>query len=203
MKSKTLTQLVAAFLLFFVTTSAIAQKDSNAIALETLNLINLLASIDDGPNEAYEGEMTLKNGEIITGMFSLNNPDGDDYVVIHYTPNDCDSYYYTDIIDNVVFYDTDQTNSETIFKSENNSNYLLREVYNNGDDIIVYDSAISPLNNKLCGNVYIKKEEQLIDTWHFWSSGPKHDLIRYVRNKDGIRYKRKEFKSLDDLFEKI
>ncbi|WP_452223064.1 hypothetical protein [Lacinutrix chionoecetis] len=206
MKSKTFT--VSIVLILFLATPMFAQSKyentSTATALATLNLILLLNSNNDnGPNEAYQGEMTLKNGELIEGVFSLNNRIFDDeYVVINYTEDDSQSYS-TDVIDNIVFYHADDTLTETIYKSENNTNYLLREVYNSDDDVVVYDSSVNPFRETLFGNVYVKEENELIDTWHFWSSGPKHDLIRYVRNKDGVRYKRKTFKSLKDVYAKL
>lgn len=208
MKFKTVTPafLFLLFLSFSTPTIGQNKSNSNAETLEALNLIllfnHLSNDFNNRTNKPYLGEMRLKNGDLIEGYLSLNNPVGDNYVVINFTENDS-KIYPVDTIDEVKLYKTDNTTADTVFKTIQNEKALLREVYNNNNDVAIYDTAISPFNNELSGSVYIKENDDLINTWFFWTSGPKHDLLRYIRNKDGIRYKRKDFKSLDDLFQKV
>ncbi|QRM90002.1 hypothetical protein FG167_12435 [Lacinutrix sp. WUR7] len=208
MKFKTVTPVLLVLLFLSFSTPTIGQNKSksNAESIEALSLVllfnNLNNDLNNRRNKPYLGEMTLKNGDFIEGYLSLNNPVGDNYVVIYYTENDS-KIYPVDTIDEVKLYKTDNTNADTVFKTIENEKALLREVYNNNGDVAVYDTAISPFNNKLSGSVYVKENDALINTWFFWTSGPKHDLLRYIRNKDGVRYKRKDFESLDDLLQKV
>jgi len=205
MKSKTITPaLIVIFFLSF-TTVIFGQNKSNTNqeALNLLLITHLInENINDKPNKPYLGEMTLKNGDVIEGYFSLNNPIGENYVVIHFMENNS-KIYPVDTIEEVLLYKTDETNFDTVFKSVKQKKALLREVYNKNNEVAIYDTAIRPFNNKLSGEVYIKEKEELKATWFFWTSGPKHDLLRHIRNKDGIRYKRKDFESLEDLFKKV
>ena len=95
MKSSKITQRIAAFvlLLFMITANGQTKHKSNSsvIALETLNLITFFSTLNDYPNDFYQGEMTLNDGSIIIGYFSLNNSIADNYVVLH---DDGETYNY-------------------------------------------------------------------------------------------------------------
>ena len=55
----------------------------------------------------------------------------------------------------------------------------------------------------LVGRVFIKENNILTDTFNFWSSGEKKDIINYINERDETKYKRGDFKSLDELFSKL
>tara|TARA_R110000751_G_scaffold2470_4_gene13397 strand:+ start:225215 stop:225832 length:618 start_codon:yes stop_codon:yes gene_type:complete len=205
MKSSKITQRIAALilLLFMITANGQTRHKSNSslLALETLNLITFFNTLNTYPNDFYKGEMTLNDGSILIGYFSLNNSSTDNYVVLH---DDGETYHYycKDEINDVMLYNPNSDNN-TIFEFIKDDGKLYRKVYDNNKDVIVYDTANYPFDNTLVDQVIIDVDNQLIETWNFWTSGPKHDLIKYLRNRDNIRYKRSQFKSLDDIFEKL
>jgi hypothetical protein len=205
MKSSKITQRIAALilLLFMITANGQTKHKSNSslLALETLNLITFFNTLNTYPNDFYKGEMTLNDGSILIGHFSLNNSSTDNYVVLH---DDGETYHYycKDEIKDVMLYNPNSDNN-TIFEFIKDDGKLYRKVYDNNKDVIVYDTANYPFDNTLVDQVIIDVDNQLIETWNFWTSGPKHDLIKYLRDRDNIRYKRSQFKSLDDIFEKL
>ena len=205
MKSSKITQRIAALilLLFMITANGQTRHKSNSslLALETLNLITFFNTLNTYPNDFYKGEMTLNNGSILIGYFSLNNSSTDNYVVLH---DDGETYHYycKDEIKDVMLYNPNSDNN-TIFEFIKDDGKLYRKVYDNNKDVIVYDTANYPFDNTLVDQVILDVDNQLIETWNFWTSGPKHDLIKYLRDRDNIRYKRSQFKSLDDIFEKL
>ncbi|MEL0643195.1 hypothetical protein V6251_02300 [Olleya sp. Ti.3.14] len=205
MKSSKITQRIAALvlLLFMITANGQTKHKSNSslLALETLNLITFFNTLNAHPNDFYKGEMTLTDGSILIGYFSLNNSSTDNYVVLH---DDGETYHYycKDEINDVMLYNPN-SDSNTIFEFIKDDGKLYRKVYDNNKDVIVYDTANYPFDNSLVDQVIIDVDNQLIETWNFWTSGPKHDLIKYLRDRDNIRYKRSQFKSLDDIFEKL
>ncbi|WP_292944581.1 hypothetical protein [Olleya sp. UBA1516] len=206
MKSSKITQRIAALLLlllFMITANGQTKHKSNSslLALETLNLITFINTLNAHPNDFYKGEMTLTDGTILIGYFSLNNSITDNYVVLH---DDGETYHYycKDEINDVMLYNPN-SDSNTVFEFIKDDGKLYRKVYDNNKDVIVYDTANYPFDNTLVDQVIIDVDNQLIETWNFWTSGPKHDLIKYLRDRDNIRYKRNQFKSLDDIFEKL
>ncbi|MEQ3664776.1 MULTISPECIES: hypothetical protein [unclassified Olleya] len=205
MKSSKITQRIAALilLLFMITANGQTRHKSNSslLALETLNLITFFNTLNTYPNDFYKGELTLNDGSILIGYFSLNNSSTDNYVVLH---DDGETYHYycKDEINDVMLYNPN-SDSNTIFEFIKDDGKLYRKVYDNNKDVIVYDTANYPFDNTLIDQVIIDVDNQLIETWNFWTSGPKHDLIKYLRDRDNIRYKRSQFKSLDDIFEKL
>jgi len=205
MKSSKITQRIAAFvlLLFMITANGQTKHKSNSsvIALETLNLITFLSTLNDYPNDFYQGEMTLNDGSIIIGYFSLNNSIADNYVVLH-DDGETYNYYCKDEINDVMLYNPN-SDANTMFNFIKDDGKLYRKVFDNNMDVIVYDTANYPFDNKLVNEVIIDVNNQLIETWNFWTSGPKHDLIKYLRERDDVRYKRSDFKTLDDIFRRL
>lgn len=205
MKSSKITQRIAAFvlLLFMITANGQTKHKSNSsvIALETLNLITFLSTLNDYPNDFYQGEMTLNDGSIIIGYFSLNNSIADNYVVLH-DDGETYNYYCKDEINDVMLYNPN-SDANTMFNFIKDDGKLYRKVFDNNIDVIVYDTANYPFDNKLVNEVIIDVNNQLIETWNFWTSGPKHDLIKYLRERDDVRYKRSDFKTLDDIFRRL
>lgn len=201
MKSKITTLNFSVLFLLVFALPIQAQDNSNGLDLITMNLVGILDD-NSGPNTFYEGEMTLKTGETITGYFSLNNPQKKDYVVLFENEDASKQQYYcSDEFKEVKLYNDEATFTKFDFIKEDGK--LYRQVYNNENNVIVYDTATSPFEGKLLAEVIINLNDDLINTWSFWSSGPKHDLIRYIRKRDGVRYKRSEFKSLEDIFERL
>jgi len=205
MKSSKITQRIAAFvlLLFMITANGQTKHKSNSsvIALETLNLITFISTLNDYPNDFYQGEMTLNDGSIIIGYFSLNNSIADNYVVLH-DDGETYNYYCKDEINDVMLYNPN-SDANTMFNFIKDDGKLYRKVFDNNIDVIVYDTANYPFDNKLVNEVIIDVNNQLIETWNFWTSGPKHDLIKYLRERDDVRYKRSDFKTLDDIFRRL
>ena len=205
MKSSKITQRIAAFvlLLFMITANGQTKHKSNSsvIALETLNLITFLSTLNDYPNDFYQGEMTLNDGSIIIGYFSLNNSIADNYIVLH-DDGETYNYYCKDEINDVMLYNPN-SDANTMFNFIKDDGKLYRKVFDNNIDVIVYDTANYPFDNKLVNEVIIDVNNQLIETWNFWTSGPKHDLIKYLRERDDVRYKRSDFKTLDDIFRRL
>ncbi|WP_028281906.1 hypothetical protein [Olleya marilimosa] len=205
MKSSKITQRIAAFvlLLFMITANGQTKHKSNSsvIALETLNLITFLSTLNDYPNDFYQGEMTLNDGSIIIGYFSLNNSIADNYVVLH-DDGETYNYYCKDEINDVMLYNPN-SDANTMFNFIKDDGKLYRKVFDNNIDVIVYDTANYPFDNKLVNEVIIDVNNQLIETWNFWTSGPKHDLIKYLRERDDVRYKRSDFKTLNDIFRRL
>ncbi|WP_339873676.1 hypothetical protein [Olleya marilimosa] len=205
MKSSKITQRIAAFvlLLFMITANGQTKHKSNSsvIALETLNLITFFSTLNDYPNDFYQGEMTLNDGSIIIGYFSLNNSIADNYVVLH-DDGETYNYYCKDEINDVMLYNPN-SDANTMFNFIKDDGKLYRKVFDNNIDVIVYDTANYPFDNKLVNEVIIDVNNQLIETWNFWTSGPKHDLIKYLRERDDVRYKRSDFKTLDDIFRRL
>ncbi|MFQ3239769.1 MAG: hypothetical protein ACI9NI_002082 [Olleya marilimosa] len=205
MKSSKITQRIAAFvlLLFMITANGQTKHKSNSsvIALETLNLITFLSTLNDYPNDFYQGEMTLNDGSIIIGYFSLNNSIADNYIVLH-DDGETYNYYCKDEINDVMLYNPN-SDANTMFNFIKDDGKLYRKVFDNNIDVIVYDTANYPFDNKLVNEVIIDVNNQLIETWNFWTSGPKHDLIKYLRERDDVRYKRSDFKTLNDIFRRL
>lgn len=205
MKSSKITQRIAAFvlLLFMITANGQTKHKSNSsvIALETLNLITFFSTLNDYPNDFYQGEITLNDGSIIIGYFSLNNSIADNYVVLH-DDGETYNYYCKDEINDVMLYNPN-SDANTMFNFIKDDGKLYRKVFDNNIDVIVYDTANYPFDNKLVNEVIIDVNNQLIETWNFWTSGPKHDLIKYLRERDDVRYKRSDFKTLDDIFRRL
>ncbi|WP_418509349.1 hypothetical protein [Corallibacter sp.] len=188
-------------LFLIVAFSAHAQKGHT----ETLNLINLqLAGVfESGSDDIafFKGEIHLKNGDVLTGDISLNNLCEHGYSAI-LSQNNNQRIISNKDIKNAVLY-TDDNHAKTVFTVINDDDILYREVFNNHDNVVVYDSSVYPYENKLAETVFVKENNTLTNTFDFWTSGPKKDLINYINNRDGVNYKRRDFKSLDAVFAKL
>lgn len=188
----------------------------NSFSQDKLQLINNLLILSNNLNESccgsyfntnqpfFDGVIILQDDTTLKGRLSLNQPFKNKYVSIL----EKDGVFQ--LIDNinikeVTFFENENNETlETKFTIILDDEKLYRTVFDNGTNIVVYDSFSEPFNGKkLEGKVLVKDEDELTDTWNFWTSGPKKDIINYLNQRDGTTYKRRDFKTLEDLFAKL
>ncbi len=152
-------------------------------------------------NSFYDGEIHLKNSEILKGSISLNLKNHGQYATL-LIGKDEHTYIPNDEINYVLVSDNDQS-SKTKFVSIQGQSKLFRELYRKNDQTIVYDLLEKPFDGRIMNDIHIKAQGKLVSIFDFWTSGPKKDLINYINKRDGMNYRRRDFKSLDDLFAKL
>lgn len=172
----------------------------NKDELTNLNTILTNEIHNNSYNPFFEGSITLKNGDILTGEISLNNIENKEYSAI-YNQNGDWQYIPNYKIKKATLYS--ENKPETNFYTIKEDNIMYREVYKKNEDLIVFDSSNKPFENKLISAVLVKDKDTLINTFEFWTSSSKKDLINYINNRDGVSYRNRDFKSLDELFEKL
>lgn len=174
-----------------------AQSKDDLINLNTIltNEIN-----NNSYNAFFEGTITLKNGDFLTGKISLNNKKNREYSAIYNQNGDWQYIPNHKIKEASLF---SEGNSKTKFYTIKEDNVMYREVYKKNDEILVFDSSNKPFENRLISSVIVKENDSLINTFDFWTSSSKKDLINYINNRDGVSYKNRDFKSLEELFEKL
>lgn len=174
-----------------------AQNKDDLLNLNTIltNEIN-----NNSYNPFFEGTITLKNGDILTGKISLNNIKNQEYSAI-YKQNGDWQYISNHKIKEASLYS--ENNLETKFYTIKDNNVMYREVYKKNEEVIVFDSSNMPFENRLISAVFVKDSDTLVNTFNFWTSNSKKDLINYINNRDGVSYRNRDFKSLDELFEKL
>ncbi|WP_179319747.1 hypothetical protein [Winogradskyella helgolandensis] len=151
----------------------------------------------------YEGKIILKDNTVYTGKISVNQPFENKMITIlnidnNYTPID------NALIKEVHLEHTENKNlTETKFINLNSDERLYRLIYLNESLVTVYDSSNKLFDDLLVGRIIIKENNTLTDTWNFWSSGPKKDLINYINERDFTNFKQRDFESLNDLFAKL
>ncbi|MBU2927073.1 hypothetical protein [Winogradskyella psychrotolerans] len=151
----------------------------------------------------YEGKIILKDSTVYTGKIAVNQPFENKMITIlnidkNYAPID------NALIKEVHLEHTENKNlTETKFINLNSDERLYRLIYQNESLVTVYDSSNKLLDDLLVGRIIIKENNTLTDTWSFWSSGPKKDLINYINERDFTNFKRRNFKSLNDIFAKL
>ncbi|NRR92587.1 hypothetical protein HSX10_13520 [Winogradskyella undariae] len=191
---------------------------SHNIKAQNLELINaslqLLNSINNSSNcecsqtlnidrPLYDGKIILKDSTILTGRISVNHHFDNKMITV------LNENYAYKLIDNEMIKEVEIINHEneitveTKFINLNKDEKLYRLVYQKNSKISIYDSSDSPQNNSLVGKVFVKENNIITDTWNFWTSGPKKDLINYLNDREGTNYKIRDFKSLNDLFVKL
>jgi hypothetical protein len=168
-----------------------------------INLVNLQLQNNDDVY-FYEGKINLKDNNSIDGSISINNKRYGKYLTIVRTKDSCIFIPNTKINSVILYENNKNTTVETKFEALNNDNKLYRQVFHNDKkNITIYDSSKKPYRNRLGYGVYVKENGLTTYTYNFWSSGPKKDLINYLNKRDKTKYKRRDFKSIDDLFQKI
>ncbi|WP_418636708.1 hypothetical protein [Winogradskyella sp.] len=206
MISKKLHSLLILFLLVISSPNLKAQNlELINTSLQLLNSVNSNCNCDcihtlDINHPFFEGKITLKDSTVLVGKISVNQYYQNRLITIF---NNNDQY---EPIDNEIIkdvnlrHDENQITKETKFQNISEDNRLYRLVHQKDSSISVYDSSDNPQENSLVGKVYVKENNSITDTWNFWTSGPKKDLINYLNDRDGTNYKRRDFKALDDLF---
>ena len=201
MAFKTLLKSILILSITFGLSKAFAQQqhEVDLLGLETV----LLSSINNNDIHYYDGQVNLKNNQTVKGLISINQRRYKSYVTILKTEKDC-IYIPNNSIDNVVLYeDNSRDYKQTSFVSIKGHDKLLREVYKKDDKTIVYDMLKKPFDGKTMNDIYIKENDKLVSIFNFWSSGSKKDLINYINKRDDKTYRRRDFKSLKDLFAKL
>jgi|GEM_PF-3574418 len=143
----------------------------------------------------YPGKIILKSKDTLIGMVSLNyrikenfSALFDDGIQAIKIPNES--------IGKIVL--ADKHNSLTEFESIDNSKLLYRVLYSG--KMKIYDSSSRPQNGSLVSGVFIKEDDRVQNLFNFWSSGPKQDLIDYINKRDNEHFKRRDFKTTDEIF---
>lgn len=186
-------------LLLMISYSSWAQKDQDDLLNYQTVLNNRLLQNQQHP--FFKGVIHLKSGDSLAGELSLNNFENKEYSTILQQKNK-QVVISNQTIKEVILY-ADNTSSKTKFYAIKEDQQLYREVYKKDKETIVYDSSNQPFEGKLISSVYVQQNGKLIDTFNFWTSGPKKDLVNYLNKRDGKKYKNRDFKSLDDLFAKL
>ncbi len=174
-------------------------QTANDQATNYLNL-QLVGVFNNDTPEFYNGIITLLDGTVLTGDISLNHVNNKTYNTIIVQDNDWVYIPNKTIKDVVLNSDQDDKTKFTVIKEDA---ILYREVYKKNEDVSVYDSSIRPFENRLTDKVYVKENNTVTNTFDFWTSGPKKDLVNYINNRDGSTYRNRDFKSLDELFAKL
>jgi len=146
----------------------------------------------------YDGQLILSNNDTISGSISLNHFKKDGYVTKFEDDKGLRPIFNKDI-SQVILTHTDKNGNttQTLFLKLDDSLKFYR-VLKEGS-VTVFDSSVRPYNGNLVASVLIKSDEEIIDTFNFWTSGPKQDLINYLNEREGTSYKRRDFKSVDEI----
>jgi hypothetical protein len=184
-------------LVFIILPPSMSAQNQNS---EIHNLTNLLLinSIDDDLY-FFDGTISLNNQEILNGEISINHKNEGEYSVIIKTEN-IRKHIPNKDIDYVKMRRENDTNM-TKFVVINDDGKLYREVFTNENNTSLYDTSHKPFDGILIGEVLINDDGNIISTYNFWASGPKKGLINYINKRDGLNYKRSDFKTIQDLFQ--
>lgn len=198
------------FLLLVISTLSSKAQNFELInaSLQLLNSANNSCSCDCIANlntnvPFYEGKITLKDRTVLTGEISVNQQFQNTLITLFKSDDQYEAIANATIKDVSIFNSDTILTDVTKFVNINDDDRLYRLVYDNADETRVYDSSSKLTDTDLVGRIFIIKHNTLIDTWNFWSSGPKKDLINYLNDRDDTTYKRRDFESLTDLFAKL
>jgi len=145
-------------------------------------------------DDYYSGKIILKSQDTLVGAVSLNYRINEDFVTL-INDGTQEQKIPNEKIEKIVLL---KDNAFTEFESIENSKLLYRIVHSGKTKI--YDSSSKPLNGSLISGVFVKENNQVYDLFDFWSSGPKQDLITYINKRDNANFKRRDFKSTDEIF---
>lgn len=189
---------------FFVLLGFLAFNTKALAQDENLDLFNQqLFFYSNLDYDFYDGEITMKNNEIINGILSLNHIDNEQYAVILSTDDGC-IYIPNEDVSSVTLFEIDKgKTTATKFVAIEGYDKLFRELYIKNENYAIYDLLEVPYDSKIINDVYIKENNTLVSIDNFWTSGPKKDLINYINERDNTDFKRKDFKSLNTLYAKL
>ncbi|RZJ99898.1 MAG: hypothetical protein EOO46_21620 [Flavobacterium sp.] len=145
--------------------------------------------------EYYPGKIILKSNDTLVGRISLNYRTKENFSAL-FNDGAKDVKIPNERIGKIIF--SDRNNEVTEFESLDNSKQLYRILYSG--KVKIYDSSSRPQGGNLVGGVFIKEDNQIYSLFNFWSSGPKQDIIDYINKRDGVNFKRRDFKSSDEIF---
>ena len=187
--------------LFTLQTAFTQECASNNNAIVASQLTNDLFFNNSNTTYFHEGTVTLSNATTIKGRFSLNHYKDDTYTVIHNDEDGERHYISTDSIQSVVLFRKEKNDitDKTLFVKVKGDSKLYRIISKNTDQVILFDSATKPFSGLLIGDVFVKENDSIINTYNFWSSGPKQDVINYINKRDNTKYRRRDFKTINDL----
>lgn len=153
--------------------------------------------MNDDDDPFFEGNIELKNGDVLYGKVSINKSIYGNYMAIY--NSDSETRYIPNHTIAQVFL-KNKRGEATKFIAINDDGKLYRSVFSNTSNTTIYDTSKKPFDNRLVGEVIIESNGVYESIFNFWSSGPKQDLINYLKKRDGIAYKRRDFKSIQQLF---
>ncbi len=179
-------------------TQECASNNNNAV---TSLVVNDLLFNDSNTTHFYNGTLTLNNTTTINGKFSLNHYRDNTLSVIHNDDEGTHHYISTDSITSVILFRKEKNDiiDKTLFVKAKDDSKLYRVISDETDKVMLFDSATKPFNGLLIGDVFVKENDSITNTYNFWSSGPKQDVINYINNRDNTKYRRRDFKTINDL----
>ncbi|WP_298511719.1 hypothetical protein [uncultured Kordia sp.] len=152
----------------------------------------------------YNGRIHLKDNTVLEGRVSINDRRYGEHFTVVRMKDSCKYIPNTKINAVIMYEEKDDVIIETKFEALDHGDKLYREIfYNEKKNITVYDSFERPFKNHLGYGVFVKENGVITNTYDFWTSGPKKDLINYINKRDKTKYKRRDFKTLQDLFDKL
>ncbi|WP_225035810.1 hypothetical protein [Winogradskyella sp. SM1960] len=176
---------------------------ANALLISNLNSDCNCHNTINTNQPFFEGKVILKDSSVYKGNISINQPFENKMFTILKIDNTYNPLE-NDLIKEVHLTHTEEeTPKETKYINLNSDERLYRLIYKNDDLVSAYDASNEPFDKSLIGRIFIKENKTLTDTWNFWSSGPKKDVINYINDRDDTNYKRRDFESLNDLFAKL
>ena len=197
MSAKTLVRSLI-LLVFAVHIPNAHAQDNEAVMLGFQTV--MLNSLEDNTVHYYEGQVHLKDNRVLSGSISLNHVHNSKYSVLLRQNEGCTFITNEDIETVVLFQNVKDQQAETRFVAIDGKDKLFREIFKKDDDNAIYDSLEKPFDGRIMSGIYIKDNGNLTSIYNFWSSGPKKDLINYINERDDKKYKRRDFKSLEELF---
>ncbi len=195
--------LLASFSLAIITLAATPQTARAQDAATVLDIAsNLLLVLGDAEQEIYfyPGQMILADGWLVEGEIAMNLREGNDFVTILLTEEEEIAYNNSEI-DLIKLYNENE--GFTSFTKLPGRASFSREVFRKNDSLTVYDSGYRPFTDNLRGQVFVKDGEEITNTWNFWTSSSEKDLINYLSDRDGVKYRRRDFNSLEEIFAKL
>lgn len=145
-------------------------------------------------DDYYQGKIILKSQDTLVGLVSLNYRIKEDFATL-FNDGMQEIKIPNQNIEKIILV---KDNAVTEFESIENSKLLYRIVYSGKSKI--YDSSSKPLNGSLVSGVFVKENDQVHNLFDFWSSGPKQDLITYINKRDNENFKKRDFKSTNEIF---
>jgi hypothetical protein len=177
-----------------------ANNNNNNNAAITTQLANDLFFNNSNQTYFHDGTVTLNNTTTINGRFSLNYYKDDTYSVIHIEDGER-HYISTDSITSVTLFRKEKNDiiDKTLFVKAKDDSKLYRMISDETYPVKLFDSATKPFSGLLIGDVFVQENDSITHTYNFWSSGPKQDVINYINKRDNTNYKRRDFKTINDL----